>query len=219
MAQARAKFDPAKELTWLQQIDTQISTASEVDRSARTKSVQWRNRAEQLRELDGERNGESRLPTSEALLATAKVLEEVADALNPVGSFSWKQEDVVACAERLRSFLTLGMIDDEDVEEVNRLVGTYAVTQKARGASKTYPDRPAKVTVTASDGTVITTQGGQSENASGNVRNTIVKWLQGNNITIDDEQKKAIGTAVRQSIEDKVPTVSILDFATITHKV
>jgi hypothetical protein len=220
MAQpTKPKFDPEREITWLVQVDEQINTASEVDRSARMQSVQWHNRADKLREMDGERTGESTLPPSNDLLTAAKILDALSDALNPTAAFSWKQEELVATAERVRSFLTLGMVDDELVEVANELVGKYSAVSKARGTAKVHADRPAKVLVTATNGDVITEQTGNSDNSPGNVRNTIINWLKSNNIELTDEQKSEVGKQVRSCLVDKVPTVQIGDFATITHKV
>lgn len=208
------RHNPTKDMAWLQQIDQQIAESRKVDSSARMKAQGWKNRANDLRELVGTDG----MPNEAQLLQAATVLDSIGDALNPLATTSWKVEEVQECAERLRAFLTLGMLEDEQVEVANELIGKYAKMKTVKGSAKTYEDRPAKVTVLAADGTEITSQTGNTENSPGNITGSLVRYLEGNDITVTEETREAIRKAVRASVIDGQKLVQVGDFATIVHK-
>lgn len=153
-----------------------------------------------------------------------ELLRNVAEVLNPLSTVSWQESDV----ERGILQLKFGILEGaySDIEAVNQLIidltkaTAKAVNpggpRKERTAGEAIEGRPAFVQVTVA-GVKLSLQKANGRSSVGNVKSAIVTWMQNKQgVVVSEEEKAAIGEAVRQSIEDNTPLVQ-LGTMTIEH--
>lgn len=236
MATRKVTFDPDKPLKELSTIVEQIEASKDVDRSARQQSKVWKDVAVLFDEAaTGLPSTETRQEAagrahkaSEGLpgLAEASALaRKIADVLNPVAEVTWSQDDLQNLLVSVRFFYTNGAYEGEDLETAKALIEKSGTLTRTRvggttGEAKVYTDRPEVVTVYSLVGdtpTVITSQNGQTENAAGNLKKSLVDYLKRADIAVTDEMAKAMTEQIGKAVRGGESHVKVGDFAEIRH--
>ena len=235
---AQMKFDPVKPLKDLTAIVKQVEQAKDVDRTARSQASMWAAMADRFDEAatgnsaDEGRREKAALYHKAAqgltgLAEAAALCRSIAAKLNPVAEVGWTQESVGDMLVAVRFFLSVGAYEGEELGQAVDTVEKAAVLTKTRlpgtgtrGEGKTVPGRPEKIKVISLVGEVpetITEQAGNKESAPGNIKKSIVGWLERQDITVTDEMSEQIGDAITACVREGQAEVKIGDFALISH--
>ena len=234
---AQMKFDPIKPLHDLTAVIGQIEASKDVDRDARVQAKMWEGMADKLDEaLTGDSADQARKDKAAmykraaegvtGLAVAAKACRDIAAHLNPVAEVNWTTETLEDMLVSVRFFLIAGAYEGDQMAEAQDAIAKAAVVTKTktstgvRGEGRIIPDRPEKIEVVSVIGdepVLITAQAGNKESAPGNIKKSVVAWLEKNNVQVTDDINSALADAIGQCVRDGKDEVAIGDFAVIRH--
>lgn len=239
MAATKMSFDPSKPLTELTQIVSQVEQAKDVDRTARSQAGMWVSMADRFDEAatgssaDEGRREKAKLYHKAAqgltgLKEAAELCRKIGTALNPVADVNWTKDHLEELLVAVRFFMGAGAYEGETLAQAQSSIEKAAVLTKtrvpgtggSRGEGRVVEGRPEKVQVLSLVGEqpeTITEQAGNKENSPGNIKKSVVSWLEKHDIKVTDEMSSQIGDAISSCLRDGQGEVKIGDFGLIRH--
>lgn len=212
-------IQPAKLLADLREVAAQIDANKSVDRDRMQFAKVLQVVANKFVEEDGR---------TRAWLAEVGATEEQVDAIHnalatwgedlvPRASTTWKREELNAKVGLLKNMAALGMLEDEQVKELEALEPSLVVRKKGSTGGDRTPQapiagRPARVRlVDMTSGDAFSTQTGNVTTSPGNLRQSVVRFLQKQGTKATDGLKKHILGEINKVVRGTVQAIDIPD--------
>lgn len=202
-------ISPPKLIAELREVASQIEASKSVDRDR----LQFAKVLQVVASRFVEEDGKTRAwlaevgATDDQVDAIHNALATWGEDLVPQASTTWKREELNAKVGLLKNMAALGMLEDEQVKELEALEPSLVARKKSGGGGERTPQapiagRPARIRlVDVATGDTVSTQTGNVTTSPGNIRQAACRFLEKKTGTkVTDAVKKDILASVNKVV-------------------
>ena len=202
-------ISPPKLIAELREVASQIEASKSVDRDR----LQFAKVLQVVASRFVEEDGKTRAwlaevgATDNQVDAIHNALATWGEDLVPQASTTWNREELNAKVGLLKNMAALGMLEDEQVKELEALEPSLVARKKSGGGGERTPQapiagRPARIRlVDVATGDTVSTQTGNVTTSPGNIRQAACRFLEKKTGTkVTDAVKKDILASVNKVV-------------------